>query len=430
MNDRRLRIAFVTDVFPRLSNTFINNQLIGLLDRGHEVDIFARSVRDIDRLDERLRIYRLERRLRHLSVPRSPVARVAGAAVRLLDVRSWDRATIDAFNVGRHGRDAVNLTQLYTVLSFLARDRYDVIHSQFGKLGPPLLSLLESPRIAAPLVVSFRGADLSSSLARAPRRYDRLWRSGSLFLPVSRYFRQRLEDLGAPPERIAVLHSGIETGLFQFAARSRLPGEPTRLLFVGRLTEKKGIEPALRATAQALAAGHELELTVVGDGELETSAKRLGVELGLGGRVHWLGALQHRQVAAALARAHLLIAPCVTARSGDQEGIPNVLKEAMASGLPVLSTLHSGIPELVEDGVSGFLVPERDLPALTGRLIDLIERPDEWPRMGRAGRAKVEHEFDNEAINDRLVELYRDLVPVRDRNPVDNRPRPLARNGA
>ncbi|HEY6104105.1 MAG TPA: glycosyltransferase, partial [bacterium] len=108
--------------------------------------------------------------------------------------------------------------------------------------------------------------------------------------------------------------------------------------------------------------------------------------------------------------AHILLAPSVTAQDGDQEGIPNVVKEAMATGMPVVSTRHSGIPELVQDAVSGFLVAERDVDALAERLVFLIDHPETWPEMGRAGRRKVEADFDVEHMHDRLIALYAQVL--------------------
>jgi len=123
-----------------------------------------------------------------------------------------------------------------------------------------------------------------------------------------------------------------------------------------------------------------------------------------------VGSKSHDEVVQVLAQSHILIAPSVTAADGDEEGIPNTLKEAMAMGLPVISTLHAGIPELVEDGVSGFLVPEHNVEALADRLMRLVDHPETWAAMGRAGRRQIEAEFDTDRLNDELLVLYKGML--------------------
>lgn len=404
-----MRIAFFIDVFPRISNVFILNQITGLLDRGHEVDIFARGVGDFEHAHEDVARYRLQERMTHLPIPQSWPRRLATAARLIAQPSAWNRATLDAFDTRRHGRNALSLVQLYTALSFMRQPRYDAIHCQFGKLGPPLLPLIAARGMQEPLVTSFRGADLTRLPGQRPGVYEELFEAGDLFLPVSDSFRKRLIDSGCPAERVVVHHSGITVGRFPFEERHAKPGQTTKLLFIGRLTEKKGVDYALAAVAEVLATGRQVEFTIVGDGEdrerLESLVRRLGVEQA----VEMVGRQTQDQVIDRLRSSHLLIAPSVTAGDGDQEGIPNVLKEAMATGIPVLATRHSGIPELVEDGESGYLVPERDSAALAEKLVKLIDRPDLWPSLGRAGRAKVEAEFDSRKLNDELVDLYRSV---------------------
>ena len=408
----RLRVAFFTDIFPRISNTFIINQMTGLLDRGHEVEIFARAAGDFERTHESVLRYGLRSRMRHLPIPHNRLLRLSTALWHMREPRTWHPSVLAALDPRRFGQHAVNLSCLYTTLSFLRRRDFDVLHVQFGKLALPLLPLFTSGALRTPLVVAFRGADLSRALQKDRRMYDELFEHADLLLPVSDYFRKRLEALGAPSDKIEVLHSGIDLSLFPYRERSFVPGQPVRALFIGRLTEKKGVDLAVEAVAQARARGRNVDLTVVGDGQMEERARELARATGIGERVRWLGRLDSRGVAEQLASAHLLIAPSVTADDGDQEGIPNVLKEAMACGLPVLSTMHSGIPELVEHGRSGYLVPEHDVRALTDRLVDLVDHPERWPAMGRAGRAMIEREFDIEPLNDRLVELYEGLMTI------------------
>jgi colanic acid/amylovoran biosynthesis glycosyltransferase len=149
---------------------------------------------------------------------------------------------------------------------------------------------------------------------------------------------------------------------------------------------------------------------VFGDGALRESLMALTAELGLHEQVLFYGRQGQEAVRDGLAHADVLVAASVTAADGDEEGIPNVLKEAMASGMPVVGTRHAGIPELVEDGISGWLVPERDVAALAAALARLAAEPERWASMGRAGRAKVEREYDIHRLNDRFAGMLETLI--------------------
>lgn len=153
-----------------------------------------------------------------------------------------------------------------------------------------------------------------------------------------------------------------------------------------------------------------IEYNVIGDGPLRESLQQLIQDLNVGHIVKLLGWKQHQEIVEILDNSHIFLAPSVTAKGGDQEGTPNVLKEAMAMGLPVISTPHGGIPELIEDGISGFLVPERDADAIAEKLSYLIEHPEVWPQMGQVGRAQVEEKYDMNKLNDELVEIYQQLL--------------------
>ena len=211
-------------------------------------------------------------------------------------------------------------------------------------------------------------------------------------------------------KKIVVHYSGIDCSKFEYHQRQRVPGEPIKVLTIGRLIEKKGVVFAIEAVSHLLATGEKIDYTVVGDGVLRQSFQQLIQDRGIERHVRLVGAKTHEEVKMFMEKSHVLLAPSLTSDSGDQEGIPNVIKEAMASGLPVVSTFHSGIPELVSDGVSGLLVPERDAASLADALAYLISRPEICTEMGQAGRRQVEQKFDADSLNKRLEELYLGLM--------------------
>ena len=240
--------------------------------------------------------------------------------------------------------------------------------------------------------------------------YDTLFRKGDLFLPISHLWQEQLRALGCSAYMLKVHNVGIDCEQFAFQTRTRDAYEPTIFISVARLVDKKGIEYAIRAFARLFDLKLNFQYRIIGDGPLLSTLKQLVSDKQLDGYVSFLGTKTSNEVADELSRAHVFLAPSVTSRSGDMEGIPTVLMEAMATGLPVISTLHSGIPELVEDGVSGKLVGERDVPALAQAIQEIAANVERWPAMGSAGHQKVLEEFDIRKLNRQLEGLF---VPLR-----------------
>jgi colanic acid/amylovoran biosynthesis glycosyltransferase len=419
-----VRVATLVRRFPELSETFILNQITGVLDQGVDLEVFAWGSGDLSTAHPDVEAYSLMRRVRYIQAPAERIPRVVQTASALLKGRAWLRPAVIARSLGshRHDRSSSSLFLLHAAASFLSGPPHDLMHCQFGRLGLTGLALRKVGAFQGRIVVAFRGSDLSRH--RETEGYEALFREGDLFLPVCDAFRTRLVSMGCDPARIRVHHSGIDLRRFTVGPRVRQPSEPFRLITIARLVEKKGVEYAIRAVGELVREGHSVEYIVIGEGPLREELERLAGELGLQAEVRFLGPRDHDDVIRHLEASHVLLAPSVTAESGDQEGIPNVLKEAMATGIPVVSTYHSGIPELVEDGVSGFLVPERTVEPLADRLRFLVDHPDRWGSMGQAGRARVEAAFDSRRLSGELVQLYRELLSPGPRSETGRAMRP------
>ena len=211
---------------------------------------------------------------------------------------------------------------------------------------------------------------------------------------------------------------GIDLGQFTIGVRDSARVE---VVMVGRLVEKKGFEYGLQAFARVAKSHPNTFLTIVGDGPRRRSLEQLTAALGLGDRVTFTGVLASRAVSEQLRRSDVLLAPSVTGRDGNREGSPMTVKEGSASQVVPVSTFHAGIPEIVEDGATGFLVNERDVDGLADRLARLVRDQHLRAHMGRAARAKMEREFDNRVQVDELERLYDRVVELGPADASDTR---------
>jgi colanic acid/amylovoran biosynthesis glycosyltransferase len=296
---------------------------------------------------------------------------------------------------------------LHEAIPLLHCPPYDIIHCHFGPNGTRAQFLRELGVLQGKLITTFHGFDITVFLnTRDKNVYNLLFDAGDLFLPISERWRHRLIELGCDPQKISVHRMGVDCGKFIFRPRRLQRNGKVRFVSVARLIEKKGLEYGIRAVAKLAKYKNNIEYIIVGDGPLRGYLQRLVQKLQLSNTVRMVGWKPQDQVIQILDRAHFLLAPSVTSKNDDQEGIPVALMEAMAMGLPVVSTQHSGIPELIENGVSGFLVPERDVEALFDRLKFLVEHPELWQKMGQHGRNCVSEHYDINKLNDRLIKIY------------------------
>ena len=401
-----MRIAVLVGAFPTVSETFILNQVTGLLDRGHDVQIFAGKVGTPAVIHSDIVTYGLMDRVRYSVELPDEYPRRFMAALPLFGRFVFHKPVEGArfLTAATLGKTDAPLDLLSDGAPFQELDSFDVLLCHFGPIGARAVRLRDAGMVRGRVVTVFHGFDVSAFVRHSGSdTYAQLFRTGDLFLPISDHWRRRLVTLGCPSSRMAVHRMGIDCSMFDFAVRERGEGEPLRLITVARLVEKKGVEYAIRAVARLVADGIAVEYCVVGDGPLHDPLAKLVSELGLSDHVKIMGAMSHASVAALLTYSHVMVAPSVTAANGDMEGIPVAMMEAMASGLPVVSTIHSGIPELISDGVTGYLVPERDTDALAAKLRFVAEHDAEWPLVARAARKFVEENHDISVLNDQLA---------------------------
>ncbi len=408
-----MRIACFVGEFPALSITFIIRQMAAMIARGHEVDIYPSRPGPAGKQHELVERFGLVRRATlPPAMPAGYLARAA-SALRLVFAPPGGEAPrrLRLVSPLAHGADGASLRLLHELAPLRGRPTYDVIHCFFAVNAIRAVAARDAGLIRGPILTTFLGYDVTAY----PRRrggavYRHVFERVERFTAISNFMADKAAALGCPRDRIIHLPLGIEVD--EFAFRERRPGDDgeIRLLTVGRLVQKKGIEYSIRATAAVARAHPRLLYRIVGDGPLRGSLQALIDQLGVGSYIRLMGAMTQDEVRRLYDDSHLFVLSSVTADDGDTEGQGLVLQEAQAMGLPVLSTIHNGIPEGVADGVSAFLVPERDVDALTDRLRQLVAEPSRWPAMGRAGRELVEARFDVRRLDDRLEEIYRSLA--------------------
>jgi glycosyltransferase involved in cell wall biosynthesis len=255
---------------------------------------------------------------------------------------------------------------------------------------------MEACRVTGlPLIAHFHGYDASvhSVLRELAQCYAQLFREAAAVIAVSRAMERRLLALGADPARLHYNCYGVDCDFFR-------PGNaehaPPVLLAVGRFVEKKAPQLTLLAFAEVLRRAPEARLRMIGDGPLLASCRDLAAGLCVAHAVEFLGAQGSEIIRQEMARARCFVQHSVEAADGDCEGTPNVVLEAGACGLPVVSTRHGGIPDVVVEGETGFLVDERDVPTMAAALLRLVHDPALAGALGRAARHRMETHFSAE----------------------------------
>lgn len=292
----------------------------------------------------------------------------------------------------------------------LQKHQADLMHVYFGHTGVHLLPFIK--RWHRPVVVSFHGMDVQPREDQ-PGYVDRL-RDLLQTLPMvmarSESLKQRLIDLGCDESKIRLNRTGIPMKGFPVVERPAPEGGEWRLIQACRMVEKKGLDDTLQVFADLVKLYPKARLVLAGDGPLMEQTQSLAKELGIGGQVDFPGFLSSEQLRDLYHQAHIFIHPSRITEDHNQEGIPNAMLEAMATGLPVVATLHGGIPEAVEQEETGLLVAERDREGLLREVKHLIEDDELRQQMGKAAAASMRENFEQSAQVARLEGYYQELL--------------------
>jgi len=285
-----------------------------------------------------------------------------------------------------------------------------VLHIYFGHIGTHLLPLIEISPI--PVIVSFHGADAGVDLQRPSHlaATRRMVEKADRILVRSESLAERVRALGCPPEKLRLHRTGLPLEEIPFRQRSAPADGAWRCVQACRLIAKKGIPCTLHAFRDFRGRYPKATLTIAGEGPMLEDLRTLAGSLGIGDAVFFTGFLSQEKLRDLFAESHLFLHPSETGPDGDQEGVPNSMLEAMAGGLPVLATKHGGIPEAVENGVSGVLVEERDHATLGAEMIALAGHPERYAKMSVAAATRARTQFDLRVQNEVLEGIYRECI--------------------
>jgi len=296
--------------------------------------------------------------------------------------------------------------ELRALLEILRKTDAELLHIYFGQIAVHLLPLIRAwPK---PSIVSFHGADVMVDMNKPAYRTATKQMLGAVkfVLVRSESLRRAVIELGCDESKIQVQRTGIPLDEFPFRERSIPQNGAWRFVQAGRLIDKKGLPVTLRAFANFLRRYPDAMLTIAGEGPLRGRLQDLARELKIENRVSFAGFISQDQLRDVYYRSHVFVHPSETGPDGNQEGIPNSMLEAMASGLPVFATEHGGIPEAIKHGVSGVLVPERDDEELAWALVNAVEDPAFLWRIAHSGAEMVQDNFGLRMQTRRLEDIY------------------------
>jgi colanic acid/amylovoran biosynthesis glycosyltransferase len=304
----------------------------------------------------------------------------------------------------------ISHAELDKLLRVLTEHDAQVLHIFFGHIAVHLLPLVRAWR--QPSIVSFHGADVLVDMEKPAYRK----KTKEVLDAVRRVFvrseslRRAVVDLGCAENKIDIVRTGIPLGEFPFQDRKFPADGEWRFVQACRLVEKKGLATTLHAFTHFLTKYPNAKLTIAGEGPMVRELQELTRKLRIDTRVALPGFVSQEKLREIFYRSHIFLHPSETGWDGNQEGIPNSMLEAMASGLPVFATNHGGIPEAIENGVSGILVQERDHRALALALLATVQDRDLLSRLARNGANVVRNKFDQQKQARRLEEIYLKLL--------------------
>ncbi len=378
------RVGYVLKRYPRYSETFIVNEILAHEAAGLEVEIFSLCAPTDTYFAEQ--VARVRAPVTYLPVESLKAAEFWAN----LEEAGEECDDFGAAVAAARGEEAKTVYQAARLAAAARRKGIGHLHAHFATSATAVARL--AARFAGvPYTFTAHAKDIFHDSVR-PDDLGRKLRDAAGVVTVSDFNGDFLaRHYGSAAARVVRVYNGLDLVGFPYQAPAN---RPPRIVAVGRLVEKKGFADLIDAIGVLAGQARAVTCQIVGGGELEADLVAQVERLGLKGRVEFLGPRPQSEVLAAVQGAAMLVAPCVVGSDGNRDGLPTVLLEAMALGTPCVSTPVTGIPELVRDGETGLLVPERNPPALANAIARLLDDSALRVGLARRGRSTIEAEYD------------------------------------
>lgn len=402
-----MKVALILNSFPEISEKFLLNHIIGLIKAGADIQIFPAHRPQTEKRHDLFFEYNVEKYIRYVDVPRSLKIRFLEAPWLFLSLLIKNpKAAFEAIRFGKYRTVAKNMKLLYFGNRF-ARENFDIVHCHFGANG--LIGVyLKECGFCKKVITAFHGSDINSY----PKKhgldvYRTLYAYGDLVTSNTNFTKAKIVANGCPEALIRIVPECLIAS--EYAGMDRSHIIPDSILTVGRLEEKKGHRYALEAITIIKKEIPGIQYYLAGEGSLRQELESYAKELDIFDSCHFVGVCTNSQVKDLYGTCSVFTLPSVTASNGDMEGQGLVIQEAQICGIPVVTTLHNGIPDGLLDGKSGYLVPEKDPAELAKKLLLLLRDPDLRSNMGEKGKVYVAGKYDIGIITTDLLGYYNEI---------------------
>lgn len=401
-----MHIRYIVSQFPKISETFILDQISYMLDSGNDVDIYSRTDPCEDQTHSVVNRYNLINKTTYAHLSSSSLSRLVSLISRPQKIVDMDpEKLLEGIHYFKYGRDVVSFQLLHLLMRY-PDEPVDLVHSHFGPNGN-VGAALKQAGVIDNLVVSFHGSDIEQPYW-IKNRYRSVFKQADRILVNSNYNVEKLLQMGCPPEKTVVHPVSVDISRFQYRWKELDPTnvDSVVILSIGRLSREKNHKQGIHAVKeiQVEFQNYDLEYRIIGSGPERQRLQDLTHELGLEDTVHLLGERSAEEVAEQIGEAHIFLHTSI------REGFGKVLLEAQAGGLPIVTTDAGGILDAVNRGDTALVCSKDSKEEMVENLQHLLANRSRWETMGQMGRQYVKKNFESSILNEQLHEIYLDIL--------------------